>query len=227
MPNESKMPKSSPARVAYHQKQLSKLLPRAGDQHFLQMLWAISALRSERPEAAARVLTFARAAANQSVGSRYAVHQWELETLLTQFLITPKEEPQSGTTGTFDCSKFESVAELANRLRKLEDIESAVYLQGAEFNIYGELHRIVQRQFHWQRGYLNLPQFYRYAFIYAQGKCAEYFDETYGLPIAELNFVGFTLFAQRHQLVLSLTGIFGFVRPASPNCYPSARKAAR
>ena len=94
-----------------------------------------------------------------------------------------------------DCSNFNSIADLVNRLRKLEDVESAIYLRGGGFNIFGELHRIGQRQFHWQRGYLNLPQFYRYAFIYAQGKCGEYFEKTYGLPITELNLVGFALFA--------------------------------
>jgi hypothetical protein len=41
--------------------------------------------------------------------------------------------------------------------------------------------------------------FYRYAFIYAQGKCGEYFEKTYGLPITELNFVGFALFTQSMQ----------------------------
>ena len=147
------------------------------------------------PEAAARLLTFPRQAADQSFGSRFAVHQWELETLLIQLFLTPKEAPQPGATAVFDCSKFDSVADLVNRLRKLEDVESAVYLRGGDFNIFGELHRIAQRPFHWQRGYFNLPQFYRYAFIYAQGKCGEYFERTYGLPITDLNFVGFALFA--------------------------------
>ena len=78
-----------------------------------------------------------------------------------------------------------------NRLRKLENVESAVYLRRGKFNVLGELHRIAQRQFHWQRGYLNLPQFYRCAFMYAQGKCGELFEKTHGLPITELNFVGF------------------------------------
>jgi hypothetical protein len=95
-----------------------------------------------------------------------------------------------------DCSNFNSIADLVNRLRKLENVESAIYLRGSGFNIFGELYRIGQRQFHWQRGYLNLPQFYRYAFIYGQGKCGEYFEKTYGLPITELNLVGFALFAR-------------------------------
>jgi hypothetical protein len=192
MPKE---PKASPAKVAYHLKQLRKLFPRANDQQFLQMVWAIDALVSGHPDAAASVLTFPRQAVDQSMGSPFAVRQWELETLLIQLFLTPKEDPQPGTTALFDCSKFGSVVELVNRLRKLEDVESAAYLGGGDFNIFGELHRIAQRTFHWQRGYLNPPQFYRYAFIYAQGKCGEYFEKTYGLPIAELNFVGFALFA--------------------------------
>jgi hypothetical protein len=192
----AKEPKASPAKVAYHLRQLRKLFPRASDKQFLEMMWAIDALRSGRPEAAARMLTFPREAADQSFGSRFAVHQWELETLLIQLFLTPKEEPHPIATPAFDCSKFESVAKLINRLRQLENVESAVYLRGGNFNIFGELHRIAQRTFHWQRGYLNLPQFYRYAFIYAHGKCREYFEKTYGLPITELNFVGFALFCE-------------------------------
>jgi hypothetical protein len=187
MSNELKEPKASVTKAAYHQKQLRKLFPRASDQQFLQLTWAISMLRSGHSAAAARLLNFPRLAVDQSVASRLAVHPWELETLLIQLFLTPREAPQTGATAMFDCSKFESIAELVNRLRKLEDVESAIYLRGGGFNIFGELHRIAQRQFHWQRGYLNLPQFYRYAFIYAQGKCGEYFERTYGLPIAELN----------------------------------------
>jgi len=83
--------------------------------------------------------------------------------------------------------------ETINRLRKLEDVESAVYLQVRD--VFMEMHRIAQRQFHWQHGYYNLPQFYRYAYIYGRGKCGDYFEATYGLPITDLTFVGFVLFA--------------------------------
>ena len=68
-------------RPKYHLKQLRKLFPRArpspglllalsSDQQFLQMVWAIDALRSSRPEAAAQLLTFPPQAADQSMGSR-------------------------------------------------------------------------------------------------------------------------------------------------------------
>ena len=196
MSNELKVRNGSPAKVAYHLRQLRKLLGRASDHELLQMVWAIDALCSGRPDAAARLLAFPRQVADQSIGARFAIHRWEIETLLVQLFLIPKEDPQLGATPVFDCSNFNSVAELVNRLRNLEDVESALYLRDGELDIFGELHRIAQRQFHWQRGYLNLPQFYRYAFIYAQGNCGEYFEKTYGLPITDLNFVGFALFAQ-------------------------------
>jgi len=190
----SAKPKVGTVKVAYHQQQLRKLFPRASDQKLLQMIWAIGALRAGNAQAAGGVLTFPKQAADQSIGSRFAIHQWELETLLVQLLLTAREPKAKPPTG-FDCSRFESLADMANRLRKLEDMESGAYLHSGDVNILGEMHRIAQRQFHWQRGYLNLPHFYRYAFIYAQGKCGDYFEKTYGLPITELTLVGFALFA--------------------------------
>jgi hypothetical protein len=81
-----------------------------------------------------------------------------------------------------------------NRLRKLEDVESAMYLSGDDFHVLDEMNRLAHRQFHWQRGYLNPPQFYRYAYLYAQGTCGEYFQEQFRIPITEFNFVGFAMF---------------------------------
>src|SRR5262245_18964596 len=105
---------ASPARVAYHGKQLRKLFARATDQQILQMMWAVGALRLGRPDAAARFLTFPRAATDQSLGSQYAIHEWEVETLLIQlFLATKTKVP---AISTFDSSKFGSVADLVNRL---------------------------------------------------------------------------------------------------------------
>lgn len=194
-----KIIKGSRVRVAYHQKQLAKLLPRAKDPEFLQMMWAVDALRAGRIEAAARSLSFPRDAADQSTGSRYSVHRWEIESLITQFLLTAKPETVAEGAAELDCGQFRSMADLVNRLRQLEDKESAVYLQDGEVDIFTEMHRIAQRQFHWQYGYFNLPQFYRYSFIYAQGECGAYFQDRYGLPITELSFVGLALYVQFMQ----------------------------
>src|SRR5690349_19810197 len=123
MSNELKEPKASPAKATYHLKQLRKLVLRASDQQFLQLVRAIDALRSGRPEAAAGWLTFPRQAADQFIGSPFAVHPWELQTLLIQLFLTPKEHPQSAATPVFNCSTFDSVADLVNRLRRLENME--------------------------------------------------------------------------------------------------------
>ena len=56
------------------------------------------------------------------------------------------------------------------------------------------MYRIIQRQFHWQRGYLNLPNFYRYLYIYGQGKCAEFFKDTYGVSINDFTQTGFAIY---------------------------------
>ena len=192
-----KVPKASEAKAKYHLRQLRKMFARANDYAFLQMIWAVDALQDDREEAAARYLkTFPKAAAQSALTNPYAIHRWELETLLVQLFLTLKQEIGSGRILTLDCTNFESMRETINRVRKLEDVEFAVYLKVRD--VFMEMHRIAQRQFHWQHGYHNLPQLYRYSYIYGQGKCGEYFEHTYGIPIADLMFVGFALFAA-HQ----------------------------
>jgi hypothetical protein len=88
-----------------------------------------------------------------------------------------------------------SPAKVDYHMRQLRKL----FLRGEEFNVLGEMHRIAQRQFHWQRGYFNMPQFYRYAYLYAQGECGGYFQDKFGIPITEFNFVGFALFTQSRR----------------------------
>jgi hypothetical protein len=162
------------------------------------LVWAVDALQDNRVDAAARFITFPADAADSSIGAKYAVHRWELETLLIPLLLTPKEELKRGPNLVLDCSKLDSMIEAINRLRKLEDVESATYLP--QNNIFNEMHRIAHRQFHWQRGYFNTPQMYRYSYLYGQGQCGDYFKEKYGLPITDLNFVGFALWASLQRV---------------------------
>lgn len=193
---ESRPPRASEAKVAYHLKQLLKMFARANDAAFLQMIWVVDALQSGR-EAVAKPYfsTYPPAAAvKSSIQSPFGIHRWELETLIVQLFLAPKEPPREQGNLMLDCSKFESIRQTINRLRALENVESARYLSG-DFTIWGEMHRITQRQFHWQRGYFNVPHVYRYAYLYAQGKCADYFKQTYGFEITDLIFTGFGLFS--------------------------------
>lgn len=196
MPDEPNLSRASEAKVAYHLKQLLKMFARANDAAFLQMVWAVDALQSGREAAAKAYLSTypAAAAAESSIASPFGIHRWELETLLVQLFLVPKELPREQGNLVLDCSKFEAILHTINRLRALENVESARYLSG-DFTIWAEMHRIVQRQFHWQRGYFNTPQVYRYAYLYGQGKCAEYFKQAYGFEITDLIFTGFGFFS--------------------------------
>ena len=195
MPHELRPPRASEAKVAYHLKQLLKMFARANDAAFLQMIWAVDALQSGREaEAKPYISTYPQeAAAGSSIESPLGIHRWELETLIVQLFLAPKELPRNQGNLILECSKFEAIRQTINRLRALENVESARYLSG-DFTIWGEMHRIAQRQFHWQRGYFNTPQIYRYTYLYAQGKCADYFKQAYGFEITDLIFTGFGLF---------------------------------
>jgi hypothetical protein len=186
---------ASAAKCAYHLKQLRKFFARANDHAFLQMIWAADALQSDREDAAKQVFTsYPKEAADASIGSPYAIHRWELETLFVQLMLTPKQEFNVEGNLILNCTSFDSIRETINRLRKLEEVEAALYL-GGPFNVFNEMHRIAHRQFHWQRGYFNVPQFYRFAYIYAQGQCADYFQAQHRIGIADLMLTGFNAFA--------------------------------
>jgi hypothetical protein len=146
----------SQAKLDYHIKQLRKYFSRADDHSFLQMIWAVDALQSDREAAAKKLMPSypKEAAVKSSLHSPYGIHRWELETLLIQLLLTPKEEKRAEGNLVLDCSKFDAIRNTINRLRGLENVESGRYLDNG-LNIFGEMHRIAQRQFHWQHGYLN------------------------------------------------------------------------
>ena len=159
-----------------YRKKLQGLLATADDEAFVELTWAIDALQSGRENVAARFIQFPAEAATSDIASNFAVYKWELETLLGLLLITPKHKLRDGLNRLTDCTQFAAGAKAANFLRKLEDAEAGVYLR--HFDVLNEMHRIGQRQFAWQRGYTNVAQFYRYAYIYGRGECESYFART-------------------------------------------------
>jgi hypothetical protein len=77
-------------------------------------------------------------------------------------------------------------------LRKLENVEYRV--QKKPEDIFIEMGRIAARQFDWQRGFVNIPQFYRNAFVYGQGPCAAQFEKAHGITLNRFSQIGFMLF---------------------------------
>src|SRR5438309_984169 len=85
-------PRASQAKLDYHLQQLRKFFARANDPDFMQLIWAVDALQSGREKDAKRFLTYPpQAAVASSLHSNFGIHRWELETLLVQLLLTPKE----------------------------------------------------------------------------------------------------------------------------------------
>jgi hypothetical protein len=116
----------------------------------------------------------------------------ELETLANEALATPKRaHERHGRIRTLNTKSYDGVVAMANVLRKLENVEVAHGLK--DQSVFREMSRIANRQFDWQRGYFNLPQFYRNAFVYGQGACADYFRMRHGITINQLSLVGFCM----------------------------------
>ncbi|WP_242098616.1 hypothetical protein [Sphingomonas sp. CROZ-RG-20F-R02-07] len=172
-------------RDAYR-RAFSQTLSLADDRAFLTMVWAVDALQNGRSEEALRHLYAVPA---EDFTDRNAVRGWELETLANEVLSNLKNPHYR----LFDTQRWESIANLVNVLRRLENAEYGA--RRGNVPILREMYRIGNRQFEWQRGFFDIPQFYRHTFIYGQGDSAEYFRATHGIDIADMGLMGFALLA--------------------------------
>lgn len=175
-----------------YRKKLRNLLSRADDEAFFQLIWALDALQSGREPAAARLIRFPLEAVTSKFDSPFAVHKWELDTLIGQLLITRKVGISAKSIRYTDCSQFNAGSTAINFLRQLEEADSAIFLE--HFDVLLEMHRIGQRQFPWQRGYTNINRLYRYAMMYGQGECSRYFARVYGLSINDFCLIGLAMY---------------------------------
>lgn len=121
------------------------------------------------------------------------VHKWEMETLVSELLtVAKRNRPLRGQWRQLDCRRYDAFVDIINKLRNLEDAEAGLRLK--RINVLREMPRIMARQADWQRGWFNVPQFYRSTFIYGQSACASYFEETHGLTINQFSLIGFGLY---------------------------------
>lgn len=180
----------------HYRKKLDKLLSRAGDEEFIQLLWATHILQSEHPDPARKFIlpeTIPDGAVSAEMPSRYAIHKWEIETLANELMTVPKAKPKkNGPTRTLRWDHFGAAVDCVNWLRKLENVEYRV--QKKREDIFIEMGRIAARQFDWQRGFVNIPQFYRNTFVYGQGPCAAQFEKAHGITLNRFSQIGFMLF---------------------------------
>lgn len=182
---------TSRLKLDTRRRRYKKWLERADDAQCLTMIWAVRALQSGNEKAAARLIEYPKGAATDRIWGEYAVYPWELETFVTSLLATPKDRPRQGRHHVSNCTNFASATLLTNALR---DMEGAEYiLRSRPEDIMEEMYRIGQRQFSWQRG-PNTEELFRFAFVYGQGACAEFFERKYRLSISDFQCLSLALF---------------------------------
>jgi hypothetical protein len=194
-PRKHEWPK--PIMLHHHfRKKLFNLLGSAGDEEFIQLLWATHALQSEYSDAGRKFLrpeTIPDGAATTEATSQHSIHKWEIETLANELMTTRKYvQNKNGRIHTLRWDHFGAAADCTNWLRKLENSEYRI--QKRPEDIFVEMGRIAQRQFDWQRGFANVPQFYRNAYVYGQGACAVHFETKHGISFSRFSEIGFMLF---------------------------------
>ncbi len=187
----------SPDLRQYYRKKLDKLLSAAGDEEYIQLLWATHILQSNTPDPARKFIlpeTIPDGAISSEMTSQFSIRKWEIETLANELMTVPKAKPKkSGSKRTLRWDHLGAIIACVNLLRKLEKAESPI--QKKQQDILIKIGRLAARQFDWQRGFANIPQFYRNAFVYGQGPCAEYFEATHGITLNRFSEIGFMLFA--------------------------------
>lgn len=157
------------------------------------MIWSAHAIQDNRAMKAAKFLSYPKQAVTTDIQSKYAAYKWELETLITLDLNTPKTREPIWAGQPLNVTQFTAVAETINLVRAIDEHESQGRIDVT--NILLEMHRISHRQFAWQRGFKRTEDIYRYLYIYGQGECASYFEKTYGVSVLEFFTVAFGLCA--------------------------------
>lgn len=173
---------------------LNDLLSRADDEAFFILVWAVHAIQTGREDQAAHILSYPKEAATSDIASKFAVHPWRLETLLNELLQAAKLEILPNRANKrVDCSKFAAVAKAVTYLNELENAQDGIVLR--RINVLQEMHRLAQRQFEWQRGFLSHGQFYRAGYIYGGEQAKAHFGRLNGITIEQFNQACFAMYA--------------------------------
>lgn len=180
----------------HHRRKLERMLASTQDEPFLHLIWKVHALQSGRGDAVRETLDFPPLAETSDIAGKFYVYPWNLETLANEVLASSKVASK-GRSRILRCDTFETIRVATNIVRALENAEDAITLD--QYGVFAELNRSIQRQFEWQRGFTNLPRFYRSAFLFGGPEAARHFEETHGLTISDFMLAGFGLFSGAMQ----------------------------
>lgn len=179
-------------RLDIARRKLAAILGKAPDDAFLILCWATQAAQTGREEVAARFLDFPAEAAVTDLSDKWAIYPWYLETLVNELLALPKERYKEGRRNrVLNCRAFASIVAARQALHRLEGVEDKSTLQ--RVNVLRELHRLGQRQFEWQRGFLSYPQIYRSAVLFSGAETNRLFEKRTQVRMQDFSHACFAL----------------------------------
>ncbi|NQE61518.1 hypothetical protein [Caulobacter sp. RHG1] len=201
-------------KVPKLRRRLERGLSRVDREAFLQLMWSVWGLQQSEPVAQARrLIRYPQEALGAGLGSKWAIHPWELETLFNLLIRVAPDRSRPALA----VQDFSVASDLVNALRNLENVESGAYLD--RDLIFSEMHRVGQRQFPWQRDGVNRAELYRNLFLYGQGTCGAFFETHHGVSVEDFTKTGLVLYVSCSQNPLAgdalSTGVLGLERAAA------------
>lgn len=173
-------------------RKLERYLSHSFDEPMISLISAVVAVQSGNENALRAVQDLPREAVGTELGSPYYTPLWSLETLVNELLATPKPIGFGvGYTRALNADTFNTLRMLNSILVKLENAEDGIFL--AKHDVFYEMARIAQRQFHWQRGVANAAHLYRSMLLYGTGTAREFFEASVGISLPDFVKTGFCL----------------------------------
>lgn len=177
--------------------ELPYLLSRAEDFDFFGLIWCVEALRHGYGERVAAFINFPAELDGAGIDHDLAVRPWEMETLATLLILTPKTVIVPGQRVLrIRCQSYVTMLRTALMLRAIEGEEHREMFRDGERpgEVFLEMHRFCHQQFPWQSGFGRQHTLYKYLFLYAGGRCREYLERLFGVSIDHFINIAFWLY---------------------------------
>lgn len=175
----------------HHRDKLAKMLSRTTLLDVVGMTWSAWAIQNGHADHARRYMNFGPQATDGAAGAPFVLYPWQLETLVNEALASRHRPDARGRTLVTE--QFSTILHLVKIVQRIEAADDRAFLQSHD--VMYELHRLSQRQFEWQRGFANMPRFYRALDMFGHGAAGEHFEHRLGCTVPAFIEAGFFVFA--------------------------------
>ncbi len=175
----------------HHRDKLAKMLSRTTLLDVVGMTWSAWAIQNGHADHARRYMDFGPQATDGAAGAPFVLYPWQLETLVNEALASRHRPDARGRTLVTE--QFSTILHLVKIVQRIEAADDRTFLQSHD--VMYELHRLSQRQFEWQRGFANMPRFYRALDMFGHDAAGEHFENRLGCTVPAFIEAGFFVFA--------------------------------